>query len=328
MFPLISVIVPVYKAATYLRQCVQSVLKQDYSQFELILIDDGSPDESGKLCDEYAQKDTRIRVFHQPNQGTAAARNCGIEAAKGDYITFLDADDYLLSGALSYLLSLLEEHDAEISIANFYTVYQNRKTPWRKPDEKTECLSGIEAVENLLYTVDFDASTWGKLYRSSIFQKFRYPINHLYEDVASTYQILLGANRVAVGHEPKYCYVKHPLSVVTSPFQISNMDMLDVCRDIFSYVYRHELTDLYPAARRKLLYACFYLLKTMGDSYKQYPQECKELMCIYRQQRRSVFLDPKAPKRDKAAILCLTMGIPFFQWAWKAYQAALGRRIS
>ncbi len=139
--PLITIIVPVYQVMDYLHRCVDSILAQDYQNFELILIDDGSPDKCGLICDEYAKQDARISVIHQENQGLSMARNVGLSLMKGDYVTFIDSDDYVAPDYLSFLFSLLSSNEADLSICGFYDVYGETCKPWREPNGINQTLT-------------------------------------------------------------------------------------------------------------------------------------------------------------------------------------------
>lgn len=324
--PKISVVVPVYKVEAYLDQCVQSLLKQTFQDFELLLVDDGSPDRCGEMCDGYAAQDSRIRVIHQSNAGLSCARNAGIRQAQGDYITFVDSDDWVTEDYLSYLLSGVEEHGADISVGSFCSVYGGKAVPWRTPDDAFAVLSAVEAVENMFYAESFDTSAWAKLFPRSCFQEKLFPPGLLYEEVATTYRLLLTQQKVAVGRRPIYFYRKRSDSIVGSRFSPQSMDMLVNTQELFRYV-QANVPQLQRAAVRRLVYACFYLLKTLSADYPSYPRETDELVAIVKKHAKSVLLDKRAPKRDKTAILLLYLGKAVFVRAWRLYCACTGRNV-
>lgn len=160
--PKISVIVPVYKAEKYISQCIDSILQQSFTDFELLLIDDGSPDNSGKICDNYAIKDSRIRVFHQENKGVSIARNLGLENANGEWITFVDSDDYILPGSLKTLYGYSLKENTEIIIANSYTDINNKLIKKTFFNYSINESLKLKVVHNAL---------WGYLIRNSIIKK-------------------------------------------------------------------------------------------------------------------------------------------------------------
>ncbi len=222
---------------------------------------------------------------------------------------------------------MLSSNEADLSVCGFYDVYGETCKPWREPNDITQTLTGTQATENMLYTLDFDASAWAKLYKASLFENIRYPAHQLYEEVATTYKVLLKCDRVTISRDPKYYYVKRTASIVTGQFTLKSMAMLTACQEIYAYA-QSQNQELIPSATRKLLYGCFYLLKTMGADYPKHSDECKEIIAIYKQHRKTVWKDAKAPGRDKFAILTLAFGIGFYQQVWKWYQRATHRVIS
>lgn len=320
---MISIIVPVYKTEQYLEKCVQSLLNQTYRDFELILIDDGSPDKCGAMCDELSDVDSRIRVLHKRNGGLSDARNAGLEIAKGEYITFVDSDDYVAPELLETLMDGIRE-GTQVSACNFFTVRDGVAKPWRNPKGGFIQLSSLEAVEDMLYAHSIDTSVWGKLFHRSCFAQIRFPVGRVYEEVATTYRLMLTQRRVSITMRPLYYYVKRAGSIVTAGYSSRDMDMMDHSKAILAFAQR-EQPELLPAACRRIVYACFYLLKTMGMAYRRYPDEVAELMRAFRQYRGPVFRDRKVSRRDRAAIILLSLGVAPFQWVWYAYSATTGR---
>ena len=169
MQPLISIVIPVYKVEKYLERCILSIINQNYSNLEIILVDDGSPDDCGLICDNWAKIDNRIRVIHKENGGLSDARNAGIKIATGEFITFIDSDDYVLDNYIEYLLELIFKYNADIAICNFHQLFEetNRKVFVGGKVEKI--FNSEEAIETMLYDRDFYTCAWGKLYRKSFF---------------------------------------------------------------------------------------------------------------------------------------------------------------
>ena len=224
MQPLISVIIPVYKVEAYLTACVESVLAQTYQNFELILVDDGSPDNCPQMCDAFAARDSRIRVIHKENGGLSSARNAGIDAAKGKYLAFLDSDDLWSPLFLERLYTAIEETDADFSVCLFR---QFSETPAvLTPNEsKTELLTQRQAFEcffnerNVTMVV-----AWNKLYRRYLFDAVRYPVGQIHEDEAVIHEIIGGAKTVAWVEEAHYHYRQAPGSITTSKFSLKRLD--------------------------------------------------------------------------------------------------------
>ena len=205
---LISVIVPVYKVEPYLRQCVDSILNQTYTDFELILVDDGSPDNCGAICDEYASKYPQITALHRKNGGLSAARNTGIEwvlqNSSSKYITFLDSDDWLYPQYLEFLFQSAEEGDCAVAVCDFDR--SKDRTQKTKHCMKPAPVYYDDAQDFMAeHTWQFNYA-WGKLYRRELFQTLRYPEGKNFEDVFTTYQALFSGGKIAFVDLPLCCY--------------------------------------------------------------------------------------------------------------------------
>ena len=209
----ISVIVPVFNVAGYLRQCVDSILSQDYGNLEVILIDDGSTDGSGEICDRYAALDSRVRAIHQKNGGAAAAKNAGLRLATGEYLAFADSDDYLEPDAYGFLMKALLETGADAVQGSFREVYRNRAEEQRISEE---ILEGYDYL--LRFPKDFScALLWNKLYRRALFDGVFFEEGHKIDDEYFTYQGFLQPRKVVRADRIVYNYRKRASSVMSSP---------------------------------------------------------------------------------------------------------------
>lgn len=186
---MISVIVPVYNVEPYLRKCLDSILAQTYRDLEILVIDDGSKDESGAICDEYAEKDNRIRVFHTENKGLSCARNLGLDNAKGDWIGFVDSDDWIEPDMYEALMRKAEETGVDIVECGVLTEYATRTI---KYSAINATVSSTEAL-NALIKGSIRTQVWNKIYRSSLFNNIRFPDGQAYEDISTTYKLLVSA---------------------------------------------------------------------------------------------------------------------------------------
>lgn len=215
MNAVISVIVPVYNVAAYLPECVDSILGQSYRDLEVILIDDGSSDHSGAICDGYAAKDPRVLVIHQKNGGAAAAKNAGLRVATGKYLSFVDSDDYLEPDAYSYMVGILRQHDADVVQCAFRDVFQNT-TADHISVEGTEGYSAMEYLER--YTKDWTCGLlWDKLYVRSLFHGIWFEEGHRIDDEYFTYRGIMNARRVLRNDRIIYNYRKRRSSVMYAP---------------------------------------------------------------------------------------------------------------
>ena len=213
MNDLISVIMPVYNVENYLSQSIESVLDQDHRELELILIDDGSTDSSGTICDAYAAKDSRVRVIHQKNGGAASAKNAGLRVAKGTYLCFVDSDDYLEPNVYGYMLKTLKEQQADAVQFSFRDVYQDHA----EDQILTPCI--LNEREYLLrFPKDWSCPLlWNKLYRRSLFDGIFFEEGHKIDDEYFTYQGFLNPCRVVFDDTVIYNYRKRASSVMSSP---------------------------------------------------------------------------------------------------------------
>ena len=211
----ISVIIPVYNVAAYLPECIESILIQDFDALELILIDDGSTDESGRICDEYAQKDSRIKVIHQPNRGAAAAKNAGLQAATGEYLSFVDSDDFLEPGAYIHMVQLLRESEADVVQCSYRDVFKDHTAEHFLSQQKNV----LGAADFLaLFTKDWTcALLWDKLYKRSLFDGISFETGHKIDDEYFTYRGIMNAGKIVRDDRIVYNYRKRASSVMFSP---------------------------------------------------------------------------------------------------------------
>ncbi|AIQ12306.1 glycosyltransferase family 2 protein [Paenibacillus durus] len=216
MKPEISIIVPVYKVENYIHKCVDSILAQSFENFELILVDDGSPDNCPAICDGYAAMDTRIKVIHKPNGGLSDARNWGINAAEGKYIGFVDSDDWIAEDMYESLYNSLIEHEADIAVCCHYEVVDGELFQINNFDGYPRVLGNVEGLSELLMDVRVKNLAWDKLYKRELFRSVNYPVGVYYEDTPTTYKLFMQASKVAIVNIPKYYYFKRKESITGS----------------------------------------------------------------------------------------------------------------
>lgn len=252
MGSLISVIIPVYKVEAYLTACVESVLAQTYQNFELILVDDGSPDNCPQMCDAFAARDSRVRVIHKENGGLSSARNAGIEVARGEYLAFLDSDDLWSPLFLERLYAAIQETGADFSVCLFR---QFLETPAvLTPDEsKTEVLTQRQAFECFFNERNVNmVVAWNKIYRRHLFDAVRYPVGKIHEDEAVIHEIIGGAKTVAWVEEAHYYYRQAPGSITTSQFSLKRLDETYAKEQRIAWLEAHGMHNL--ADRTRVIY--------------------------------------------------------------------------
>lgn len=251
---LISIIIPVYKVEKYLEKCIESVLKQTYTNLQIILVDDGSPDNCGKICYEYAKKDSRIEVIHKANGGLSDARNVGISKAKGRYIGFVDSDDYIKEDMYEILLNLIKKYDADVSICNLYDVIDGNECIRNKENGIRE-YSRIDILKEILLDKNIQSYAWNKLYKKELFDEIKYPIGKKYEDIGTTFYLFEKCNKIVVTSEPEYYYLKRADSLVNNVTESTILDYTEIIIQRYLYI-KQNIKEL-----RK--YNNYYLAKTL-----------------------------------------------------------------
>lgn len=222
----VSLIIPVYNVEKYLDRCMGSVLTQTYKNLEIILVDDGSEDTSGIMCDQYKLKDDRIIVIHQENKGLSAARNIALDSMTGDYVMFLDSDDKIDEHIVEYLLDDMHKFDCDIVECNFYDVYGS-KIKARKSLEYTKKYSVEEAICIDIGTIGGSVSACGKLYKKKIFDEVRYKEGKIGEDGYAIVDVLSKAESVVIDIRPMYYYYHRDNSITTLKFSKANLDHIE-----------------------------------------------------------------------------------------------------
>lgn len=322
--PLISVIIPIYNVEKYLHRCVDSVLGQTYGNIEVILVDDGSPDNCPKICDEYAEKDGRVKVIHQPNCGLSAARNAGLDIFSGEYVAFVDSDDYVAPDFLYFMYDLVAEHGADIVSCGAVDVYPSGKTAFHSADTDVHVMDSREALERMCYNDSFYVTAWDKLYKRELFDGIRFTVGKLFEDTGTTYKLVDRAKKIVACCEVKYYYVisTDSSSITTSGFKMSKLDYVEMADEMAEYI-TDRYPELAPAAQRKQLHACLSTLTQLANSGLRNKQVEKNLTERINRLRKGAMKNPRTPKRDKFALISLMFGYRFFAFAWRLYRKCL-----
>lgn len=314
---LISIIVPVYNVEKYLPRCVESVLKQTHTNIEVILVDDGSPDRCPEMCDEYERRDSRVKAVHQVNAGLSAARNAGIDIVSGEFIGFVDGDDYISENMYEELYVALADNDADMSICNFKYVGDgdtdlddNSNLPIQNG-----VLTGIDII-----TKKIDAEkqwywviAWNKLYKRDLFSDIRYPVGKLHEDEFVLHKLLLKCNKVACVSKMLYFYLQRNSGITRSVFNIRRLDSAEAHFER-ARAYLSEGIDAFVA-----YHACAVGLAVMANSYtqlsfedNQYKERYKELTAQYR------FVAQKLLETDLPILIKIRLMLnrvsPFYAW--------------
>ena len=304
--PEISIIVPVYKVEKLLDRCVRSILSQTYQDFELILVDDGSPDNCPKMCDEYAKEDTRVRVLHKENGGLSDARNAGILIAKGKYIGFVDSDDYIAPDMYETLYNNLIENNADVSVCGLYNCYDNNSYP-ECDSEEFFVVDAKEAVKMVLEGQKFSVPAWNKLYKKELFDEMKYPVGKLSEDAFVTPKLLSNTNRVVITTKPKYYYVHRKDSITGSEFKMKDFDVVEAYASNLKFI-KETYPDLVNQAEFRYIWAHMYVLdKMIMTKDFNHQKEYDELVKFLRKNTMKILKDPCFTTKRKLATIALLL---------------------
>lgn len=303
---MISVIVPVYKAEQYLDKCVQSVLAQTYTDFELILVDDGSPDNCPQMCDEYAEKDKRVRVLHKENGGPSEARNCAVKEALGDTITFIDSDDVVHHEYLNVLHSIMKTEDCEISAVKL-TLANPGDNFNRSLKGIIKNYDGIEATKNMLYQKDFDTSPCALLMKKDIVIRHPFPVGRFHEDDFTIFKFFLDAKKVSLYTDNLYFYIQRESGIMNSVGKVS-YDEIDASDNLVA-VFKNMNNELYKAAvSKKFSNYCQMILKksAFGEEDKD---TYNKLVLFVKDTKWQIIKDRECRLKNRVAAISLLFGV-------------------
>lgn len=311
MEPLISVIVPAYNAEAFLDQCLESIVAQTYRHLEILVVDDGSTDGTGAMCDRWAQRDDRIRVIHQPNGGHSAARNTALETMTGDLVAMVDSDDVIHPEFTATLLDVMQQTLADIAVGG-YIPFQGAAPDFPDAIEKgfVRRFTQQEAILAVLYQQGLTHSPWGRLIKASLFDSVRFPLGIIYEDLAIIYPLLNRCTLVASVGCPLYGYRWHEGNSM-NVFSPRRTAVLDVCEQLEQQM-QDEAPQYLGAARSRLLSAYFNILllshQDQTGDYNQLQDRCWEGI---KRLRRQCLTDPMVRRKNKIGILASYLGRDF-----------------
>lgn len=302
---LISVIVPVYNVEKYLNICMETICNQTYKNLEIILIDDGSKDSSGLICEKWKYKDSRVRVIHKQNGGLSSARNVGIKESKGEYICFVDSDDVLDYDSIEYLFNLIREYGADISICDPVHCYPNIKHNFVQENKRIVYSNPQNAIVEMFYQKSFLVSAWGKLYKKECFNEIYFPEGMLFEDSAIMYKVFENAKKIAYGNARKYGYMHREGSITTKKFSNRDLDILKISNEILDYAMNRP--ELIPAARAYYVTANLrvYLNAIKEENYKKIIDNCRKNI---KDQYWKVFLDKNIRQKLRISLILFWLG--------------------
>lgn len=300
----ISVIIPVYNVEKYLSACVNSVINQTYNNLEIILVDDGSTDNSGKICDEYALKDERIKVFHKSNGGLSSARNYGLDRKSGEYVFFVDSDDFISLRCLEKLHELSIEQNADIvSSLNKRFTTENNLTTESNVKKEIAVYSNKQTLENTFKKTDnYFITSWSKLYKNKMFDNLRFTEGVIHEDEFICHRLYGKANKFVLLKEELYFYRENPCSITGVKYNIKRPDYLLALMDRVDY-FKEYFPCLYTDFALFFAYRCIDLYYEVPN-IKEKKEIQKRIKNIYKYAYKSIKgIKTPSQKRFKAFLI-------------------------
>jgi glycosyltransferase involved in cell wall biosynthesis len=315
----LSIIVPVYNTEKYINKCIDSILNQTFEDFEIILVDDGSPDKCGEICDQYAKQDMRVKVIHKKNGGLADARNAGIEIAKGDFIGFVDSDDYIKKDMYSEMLAAIGEYKVKIVTCGRFDV-SNGVTTEAFVINKPIKMTAEEAIGNILTWNGLDSSCCDKIFEKSLFQEIRFPLGRVNEDIFIMYRLIDKAKTIVHIGSPKYYYVHRENSITTNSFSVKKLDFPIVTSEILNYM-KNNYPNLVEEAMFFYFSSHIYILNILinEEKEKQYEVEFNKSYLEIRKNSLKFLKNKYINKKNKIKILLMIVGEKLFVNVMKMY---------
>lgn len=302
----ISIIVPVYNVEAYLEKCVESILKQTYTNLEILLVNDGSTDKSGELCDKLALRDHRIRVIHKENGGLSDARNRGIDEASSNLIGFIDSDDYIDEDMYETLYRQMVASKADLSMCGHYDVYH--QIPEKQVAEiKTWELMPEEAIKMVMEAKILSVTAVNKLYKKALFEQLRFRIGKIAEDAFIMVDLIHQCSKVVATNEKKYYYVHRENSITTQKFSLKFLNVIEAYEQN-AKIISENYPDLYDVAIMRLNWAYFYVLDRLlvDNDFKDKVLEDR-LISYLKKNKRSILMDGRFTRARKMSFLVLCL---------------------
>lgn len=289
--PLVSIIIPVYNVEKYVGRCLDSIIHQTYSPIEVIIVNDGSEDRSIEICSKYSKEYDWIKIIFQRNQGQAAARNHGLQYAKGEFVTFVDSDDFVSEDYVEFLVNIQTKYQADVSIGGFQYIYEDSISKKTRSKQYQEILfDREEAIKRLNYTIGFGAMCWAKLYRKSLLINNPFPEGQIYEDLAVLYKIFYDSNKIVFGNKTIYYWVQRSGSTMRSQFDEKHLVALTATRNQIEFM-RERLPEAIQSAKARHVAK---VIELMAIALKS-----KESYCAYKELKNEMDFYSELLKDDR-----------------------------
>lgn len=313
----VSIIIPIYNSEKYLKRCIDSVISQTYKNLEIILVNDGSTDNSVNICNEYVKQDSRIKLISKENGGLSSARNKGLEYVTGDYVFYLDSDDYLSKKCIETLVKYIIKYDADISIIKMMYISENTNEEMQN-DTKNDIMvmDSEKAIEESLYQRKYSCCAPAKLYKTEIAKEIEFPLGKLSEDLATCHKFLDKANKIVYTSEIGYYYRQHGSSIMHK-FNIKRMDALDWAIEIENFC-KEKYPKIIKAAKNRTFNVAIHLLLDIQKETENYDRLYKTIWYNIKRTRKSVLFNKNVRLREKAAAILSYGGAKLLKRAWNS----------
>lgn len=321
--PKISIIVPAYNVEKYIEKSMSYIQNQTYGDFEVVIIDDGSDDKTGMICDNLAQKDSRFKVYHKSNGGVSAARNFGLEHITGTYMTFVDSDDWITEDYLQYLYDLITlQPDIDIAMTVGAEVSED-DLPVNIAETEHNIISAENAVRLMLLRKTYRHANWGKLYKTSVWKNVRFSENVIYDDYDTTYRVFANAKKVICGNSVKYSYVQRKGSLMHANCSEKTLTVLDVADNITDFLVKEwpeskvEALDMQIATYLKNMQAI------LNDGFDKFPAYQERIMQMVKSNAVIMLKSSCVPRNDKIKIIALCLSKHLFLKLYNMHDGTL-----
>ncbi len=306
----VSIIIPVYNVEKYICRCLESVINQDYKNLEIIIVNDGTQDNSYEICNKYAKLDKRIKLINQKNGGLSDARNTGVKMATGRYLAFLDSDDYVDKDTYSTLVNLMEQNNADISKINYrkikikdnvYTEYEEKKS-YNNNDNSVKIYNKEDALKEILLDYKIQNYVWDKLYKKELFDDVQFPVRKNYEDIAIQYKVFSKINKMVLGNNVKYNYVIREDSIVNLASEKTLSDCIEIIRERYKILKIENIQEYNTYGYIKILMSIYKTGLDLGYTgiLKEIETEIKDIKEMYNYNEK--FIDSNLDE-DKKELL-------------------------
>lgn len=316
---LISIIVPVYNVEQYLEKCVDSIINQTYKNLEIILVDDGATDSSSKLCDKLAKIDNRIKVYHKENGGLSDARNYGVERATGDYIGFVDSDDYIDAEMYEKLYEAIKKENVDVAECNLKIIYPNRVELFTEQNYYNVCTKQ-EYLEEYLKIEKIFGSACVRLIKSNIAKKLKFPVGKLYEDTYYAYDLIDMVDKYVIMDTSYYNYLMRENSITNTKFNPRILDLIEIVEEFHKMTYK-SYPSLKEAADCRRMYAYFSVLNSilLEDEFKNnsyYPK----IINYFKENYRTILKNKYINRNRKLSVILIKLNIDLYRKVLMKYK--------